>query len=46
MAYKGKFDKCNRENPKLYMKDYLDREDGISTEMSWCLECVLNAGLF
>ena len=46
MAYKGKCDKCNRENPKSYIKVYRDRGDGISTEMAWCLEYVRNAGLF
>jgi hypothetical protein len=46
MVYKGKCDKCNRENPKLYMKVYRDRGDGVSTETAWCLECVRNAGLF
>ena len=45
-VYNGKCDKCNRENPKLYMKVYRDRGDGASTEMAWCLECVRNAGLF
>ena len=44
--YNGKCDKCNRENPKLYMKVYRDRGDGASTEIAWCLECVRNAGLF
>jgi hypothetical protein len=28
MVYKGKCDKCDRENPKLYMKVYRDRGDG------------------
>ena len=46
MVYKGKCDKCNRENPKLYVKVYRDRGDGVSSEMAWCLECVRNAGLF
>ena len=46
MVYKGKCDKCNRENPKLYMKVYRDRGDGVSSETAWCLECVRNAGLF
>ena len=46
MAYKGKCDKCNRENPKLYIKVYRDRGDGISTEMARCLECIRSAGLF
>ena len=46
MGYRGKCDKCNRENPKLYMKVYRDRGDGVSSEMAWCLECVRNAGLF
>ena len=46
MAYKGKCDKCNRKNPKLYMKFYRDKGDGMSSEMAWCLECVRNAGLF
>ena len=38
-GYNGKCDRCDLENPRIFVKVYLDRGDGAHREEFWCLNC-------